>query len=130
MVIKITSMKKEIKLLIISLLMVSSCNVDKEIYLITDKDDAYITEVQLYANDNRNVVLQCDIEEDSGIINLLVKNGTNINYLKPRCSLSPESTILPKMGIWTDFSEPIEYTVFSGSKKVTKKYIIYITEQK
>ena len=73
MVIKITSMKKEIKLLIISLLMVSSCNVDKEIYLITDKDDAYITEVQLYANDNRNVVLQCDIEEDSGIINLLVK---------------------------------------------------------
>ena len=70
MVIKITSMKKEIKLLIISLLMVSSCNVDKEIYLITDKDDAYITEVQLYANDNRNVVLQCDIEEDSGIINL------------------------------------------------------------
>ena len=121
---------KSIKLLILSLLTLSSCNIDKEIYLSTDREDAYITEVQLYANDNRNVVLKCDIDEETGIINLLVKNGTNLSHLKPRCSLAPEATILPKMGTWTDFSVPVEYTVFSGSKKNNKKYTIHITEEK
>ena len=114
---------------ILTCIWLSSCNTDEEILLTTDRDDAYISDMQLYTPDNRNVVVNVSISEDIGMIQLTVKNGVNIAHLKPRCSLAPEATVIPKMGVWTDFSEPVAYKVISGSKKLEKKYTIIVTEQ-
>lgn len=106
-----------------------ACNKDEEVFLVTDRADAYISDLQLYTADNRNVVVGLDINDETGVITAEVKNGVNMAHLKPRCSLAPEATVTPKMGVWTDFSSPVEYIVISGNREVTKKYVINIVEQ-
>lgn len=107
---------------------VTGCGSD-EVYLTTDRDDAYISAIQLYTPDNRNVATSVDISDETGIITVEVKNGVNRARLKPRCSLAPEATITPRMGVWTDFSGPVEYTVISGSRQVMKDYKIIVVEK-
>ena len=106
-----------------------ACDTDEEVYQVTDRADAYISSVQLYTADNRNVATQVNIDDANGIINVEVKNGVNRAHLKPRCSLAPEATVTPKMGVWTDFSVPVKYTVISGSGEVYKEYKIIVVEK-
>lgn len=120
-------------LLIVKVLLLTivagACNTDEEVYQVTDRMDAYISSVQLYTADNRNVATQVAIDDANGIIRVEVKNGVNPARLKPRCSLAPEATITPKMGVWTDFSVPVKYTVISGSGEVRKEYEIIVFEK-
>lgn len=115
-----------------SSLLFTSCNADEEVYLTTDRTDAYISALQLYASDNRNAVLPDSvfINEEQGTIKAVVKSGSNPARLKPRCTLAPEATLAPKMGVWTDFSTPAKYTVTSGNGKIKKEYTITVVEQK
>ena len=106
-----------------------ACDSDEEVYQVTDRADAYISSIQLYTADNRNVATQVSIDNDNGIIRVEVKNGVNLGRLKPRCSLAPEATITPKMGIWTDFSTSVNYTVVSGNGKERKEYEIIVVEK-
>lgn len=125
-------MKTNIILMVKMLLLafvVGACDTDEEVYLVTDRMDAYISSVQLYTADNRNVATQVSIDNEEGIIRVEVKNGVNLARLKPRCSLAPEATITPKMGIWTNFLTPVSYTVISGSGEVTKEYEIIVVEK-
>ena len=117
-----------VKVLFLAIVM-GACDTDEEVYQVTDRTDAYISSVQLYTEDNRNVATQVTIDDVNGIINVEVKNGVNLAHLKPRCSLAPEATITPKMGVWTNFSAPVKYTVISGSGEVYKEYEIIVVEK-
>lgn len=117
-----------VKVLLLTLIL-GACDTNEEVYLVTDRADAYISSVQLYTADNRNVATQVSIDNEHGIIHVEVKNGVNLAHLKPRCSLAPEATIAPKMGIWTNFQVPVRYTVISGSGEVTKEYEIIVVEK-
>jgi len=117
-----------VKVLFLAIVM-GACDTDEEVYQVTDRTDAYISSVQLYTADNRNVATQVTIDDVNGIINVEVKNGVNLAYLKPRCSLAPEATITPKMGVWTNFSAAVKYTVISGSGEVYKEYEIIVVEK-
>lgn len=59
-----------------------ACDTDEEVYQVTDRADAYISSVQLYTADNRNVATQVNIDDANGIINVEVKNGVNRAHLK------------------------------------------------
>lgn len=83
----------------------------------------------MYTPDNRNVATLVSIDNENGVIKVEVKNGVNPAHLKPRCSLAPEATIQPKMGVWTDFSSSVRYTVISGNGKVHKEYEIIVVEK-
>ena len=117
-----------VKVLLLTIIL-GACDTDEEVCQVTDRADAYISSVQLYTADNRNVATQVTIDDANGIINVEVKNGVNLAHLKPRCSLAPEATITPKMGVWTNFSVPVKYTVISGSGEVYKEYKIIVVEK-
>lgn len=117
-----------VKVLLLTIIL-GACDTDEEVYQVTDRTDAYISSVQLYTADNRNVATQVTIDDANGIINVEVKNGVNLAHLKPRCSLAPEATITPKMGVWINFSVPVKYTVISGSGEVYKEYKIIVVEK-
>jgi len=111
-------------------LFLSGCDTDDYVYLTTDNDACYISSLQIYGPDNRNTVVgSVTIDDDKNTIMATVKNGTNLARVKPRCGLAPESTVLPKMGTWTDMSKPVQYTVTSGNKEVQKTYTITLIEQ-
>ena len=118
-----------VSLLIVCCLSFSSCDTDKEDYLVTDRANAYISALQLYTADNRNVATNVVIDDEKGIIRATVKNGVNIARLKPRSSLAPEATITPKMGVWTDFTVDVKYTVLAGNGVDKKEYTIIVAEQ-
>ena len=64
-----------------------ACDTDEEVYQVTDRADAYISSVQLYTADNRNVATQVNIDDANGIINVEVKNGVNRAHLNCRSTL-------------------------------------------
>lgn len=102
---------------------------DEELYVATDRADAYISAMQIYTADNRNVAVSVEIDDETGIITATVKSGVNPARLKPSCSLAPEATIRPKMGVWTDFSQPVRYTVVAGNGVDKKNYVIMVVLQ-
>lgn len=109
-----------------------SCG-DKEEMLVTDRTDCYMSRFQIRGTDNYNIL--ADVTIGKGIdtvaltVTAVVKHGTDITRLKPNCSLSPESSLTPSMGDWTDFSQPLKYTVISGNQQVRRTYTVTVTVQ-
>ena len=58
-----------VKVLFLAIVM-GACDTDEEVYQVTDRTDAYISSVQLYTADNRNVATQVTIDDVNGIINV------------------------------------------------------------
>jgi hypothetical protein len=116
----------------IFIIFITSCNED-EIMLVTDRTDCYISRFQLRGTDNYTIL--ADITIGRGIdttaltVNAVVKYGTDIKRLKPNCSLAPECSLTPSMGMWTDFTNPLQYTVISGDRKTKKTYTVSVTVQ-
>jgi hypothetical protein len=116
----------------IFLILFLSCNED-EVMLVTDRTDCYISRFQVRGTDNYTIL--ADVTIGKGIdttaltINAIVKYGTDITRLKPNCSLASECSLTPFMGEWTDFTNPRQYTVVSGNRKIKKTYTITVIVQ-
>ena len=132
-------MKKIIFLTIsIIALFLHACT-EKEELLITDRTDAYISRFSVRGIDNytklSEITIGKGIDTTQLTINAIVKYGTDLTKLKPDCSLSPESILVPEenaplMGTWVDFSKgPYKYTVISGNRKVKKTYTVNVIAQ-
>ncbi len=128
-------MKNIVILLVISGLFITfltSCSED-EVMLVTDRTDCYMSRFQIRGTDNYTIL--ADVTIGKGIdttaltVNATVKYGTDITRLKPNCSLAPECSLTPSMGEWTDFSNPRQYTVISGNRKIRKTYTVTVTVQ-
>lgn len=91
----------------------------------------------LLGSDNNQSVLVTQPSFSNGLIdtvNLTVKAtarlGTNLKKVKPYCSLGANDMLVePFMGQWTDFTEPRQYTLVSGDRKIRKTYTVTITLQ-
>lgn len=124
---------KRIVILCISILFISllySCSED-EVMLVTDRTDCYMSRFQIRGTDNYTIL--ADVTIGNGIdtvaltVNAVVKHGTDLTRLKPNCSLAPECSLTPSMGKWTDFTNPLQYTVVSGNKQIKKTYTVTVT---
>lgn len=128
---KENQMKRIIILSISALFMILLACDEKEEMLVTDRTDCYMSRFQIRGTDNYTIL--ADVTIGKGIdtvaltVNATVKHGTDLTRLKPNCSLSPESSLTPSMGIWTDFSNPLQYTVVSGNKQIRKTYTVTVT---
>ena len=116
----------------------ASCNdypMDDNGLLITDKTSCYISSFYLLGTDNQSVLVTNPtvsnklIDTIACTITAVAKYGTNLKKVKPYCSVTDDITIEPGMGKWIDFTEPKEYTVVSGNRKIRKKYTITVTVQ-
>lgn len=132
-------MKKIFYFLIsIIVLTITSCT-EKEEMLVTDRTDCYMSRFQIRGTDNISIL--ADVTIGKGIdttaltVNAIVNFGTDLTRLKPNCSLSPESILVPEpgtpaMGTWVDFTKgTFKYTVISGNRKIRKSYQVTVTAQ-
>lgn len=110
-------------------------------YTLTDKNgnvDTYtviITKLQPEGTQNlitgfnfTNTNIQCQINNQTGIISAEVPYGTDLMTLIPQITVSPGATINPSSGIMTDFSHLVCYTVTSQNG-LQRQYCVNITAQ-
>lgn len=128
-------MKKVYRMLtlVMILLLTQSCNdypVDDNGLLLTDSEECYISSLILRGPDDRDVLVNgATIDDENNAITGVAKFGTNLKKLKPECGTAKDCIVTPTMGAWTDFSQPRQYTVISGNRKVKKTYTVTITLQ-
>jgi hypothetical protein len=135
-------MKKYIVLTAITACLVTalvSCRkypVDDNGLLITDNSVCYMSSFNLLGSDNQNVLVTPPTVAN-GLIDTVkctvvgvAKFGTTITKVKPYCGLGVNDMLVsPFMGVWTDFTKPLTYTLTSGNRKISKVYTITITVQ-
>ena len=131
-------MKKIISsiMMFVALVMFTGCYdnpVDEDGLLITDRDECYVSNFDLTGTDHLTVkVGDAEIDNENGIIHITVAYGTDLKHLYPKFSLVTDAKLSPKIEGITDFSDlenPRQYTVISGSRRVSKTYTIFITVQ-
>lgn len=108
----------------------SDTPVDDDGLLITDRAECYMSMFELLGPDNRTVLVSSAvIDTVECTVTGTAKFGTNIQHVKPYCSLVTDAKLMPAMGDWVDFSQPRQYTVISGNREVKKTYTITIKVQ-
>jgi hypothetical protein len=124
-------MKKLISSFIVVLLalfMFSAC--DKEVDLITNNQVAKIESFQLYDQQNLTVLASTAIIDSTALtVTAVIKGGSDITHLKPWANITLDAMCAPKMGVWTDFTAPVQYTITSGSRTVSKVWTINVSMQ-
>ncbi|MEZ0540072.1 hypothetical protein [Fibrella arboris] len=106
--------------------------IDASGLLITQRAQSYMTSFDLLGTDHRTVLVsgQTKVDTTALTVTAVAKFGTNMQRLKPICSVVSDAIVEPTMGIWTDFTEAKTYTVVSGNRQVRKTYTVTVTLQK
>ena len=108
--------------------------IDEDGLLITDREDCYISNLELLGADQRSVLTEklVVIDEEKLTISAEVQFGTDLRNIYPQFSLATDAKLDPKIVGKVDFSDlehPKQYTVISGNRKVRKTYTVLITVQ-
>ena len=103
--------------------------IDENGLLITESSICYMSMFELMGPDNRTVLTSSVVDTTACTVTAVAKFGTNIKHVKPHCSLATDAKLEPAMGVWTDFTQPRQYTVISGNRQVRKTYTITVTVQ-
>ena len=131
-------MKKYLFTILTIFLIVVGCTkfpIDEDGLLITDREDCYISNLELLGADQRSVLTEklVVIDEEKLKISAEVQFGTDLRNIYPQFSLATDAKLDPKIVGKVDFSDlehPKQYTVISGNRKVRKTYTVLITVQK
>ncbi|GAB3959555.1 hypothetical protein GCM10028805_55890 [Spirosoma harenae] len=120
---------------ILALVGLLSCGkepIDESGLLITNRTQCYMTFFDLLGTDHRTVLVsgQTVIDTTALTVTAVAKFGTNMQRVKPYCSVVTDAIVEPTMGIWTDYSQAQKYTVVSGNRQVRKTYTVTVTLQK
>lgn len=104
------------KILLLLILFVNFVSCDWDLEQFSSADAAEIEAFYLYDQQNLSVMVgSANINSDKGEITATVKGGADIRALKPWAKISLDATCSPRMGVWTDFSAPVEYTITAGN---------------
>jgi len=124
-------MKKLISSLVVVLLaifMFSACN--KDVDLITANQVAKIESFQLFDQQNLSVLASAAVIDTTALtVTAIIRGGNDITRLKPWANITLDAMCTPKMGVWTDFTNPVQYTITSGSRTVKKVWTINVSMQ-
>lgn len=107
--------------------------IDENGLLITDRHSCYMSSFGLLGTDNQTVLREQPtvanglIDTLACTVTAVAKYGTNIQKVKPYCSVTDDIIVTPSMGKWCDFTESKQYTLISGDRKVKKTYTITVT---
>lgn len=118
-------------LTLVGLLACGKDPIDEAGLLITPRSQCFMTFFDLLGSDHRTVLVsgQTKIDTTALTVTAVARFGTNIQRVKPYCSVVTDAIVEPTMGIWTDYSQPQKYTVVSGNRQVRKTYTVTVTLQ-
>ncbi|GAB4001965.1 hypothetical protein GCM10028807_59430 [Spirosoma daeguense] len=119
-------------LAIVALLSCSKDPIDDTGLLITNRSQCFMTFFDLLGSDHRTVLVsgQTVIDTTALTVTAVARFGTNMQRVKPYCSVVTDAIVEPTMGIWTDYSQPQKYTVVSGNRQVRKTYTVTVNLQR
>jgi len=123
-------MKKLISSLVVvlAIFMFSACN--KDVDLITANQVAKIESFQLFDQQNLSVLVSAAVIDTTALtVTAVIKGGNDITRLKPWANITLDAMCTPKMGVWTDFTNPVQYTITSGTRTVKKVWTINVSMQ-
>lgn len=107
--------------------------VDEDGMLITENASCYVSAFELLGSDLLTVRTKAAvIDTIQQTIHVEVKFGTDLKNLYPQFSLVLDAALDPKIigkVDFSDLSQPKEWTVISGNRKVRKTYKVYLTVQ-
>lgn len=105
--------------------------VDEAGLLITGRSQCYMTFFDLLGSDHRTVLVsgQTKVDTTALTVTAVARFGTNMQRVKPYCSVVTDAVVEPNMGVWTDFTQAQKYTVVSGNRQVRKTYTVTVTLQ-
>ena len=107
--------------------------IDEDGLLITGRAECYVSNFELLNIDYQAVRSTPAVIDTVGqTIDVEVYWGTNLKKLWPQFSLVTDAKLDPKITDWVDFSNltnPKQWTVISGNRKVKKTYTVNITVQ-
>ena len=103
--------------------------VDEDGLIITDRSECAVLRFDLL--DTRDYSALTDelavIDTVAQTIHAKIRYRADIKNLWPVFSLSTDCKLEPKVRSRQDFSQPVQYTVISGNRKVRKTYTIEVT---
>ena len=107
--------------------------VDEDGLLITSREECYVSNFELLGTDFVTVRTKTAvIDTTAQTIDVEVQFGTDLKNLYPQFTLASDCKLDPKITGKVDFSDlsnPKEYTVVSGNRKIRKTYTVNITVQ-
>ncbi|MBE9598072.1 hypothetical protein IM797_02100 [Pedobacter sp. MC2016-24] len=108
--------------------------VDDDGLLITTRSDCYVSSFEILGADYQTVRSKAAVVDTTAqTVNVEVLFGTDLKNLYPQFTLVTDAKLDPKIPGKVDFSDlsnPKQWTVVSGNRKVKKTYTVYLTVQK
>lgn len=108
--------------------MAASCNKTALYeYPTSTSKEAEITGFSLVSEDGADAIFDSKIDSVAKTVTVTAKEGTALNDLFPRASVSEGVIVNPQMGVLTDFTSPVIYTLLAGDRKTTQKWTITVS---
>ena len=96
-------------------------------YPSNDSKETKITAFSLLNENGENVVIESEIDDKAGTIFVTVTTGTTVNRLVPRATVSEGVVIEPIMGVYTDFTNPVTYTLIAGNRIDKQEWTVTVS---
>lgn len=111
----------------ISLIVISCEKTDLYEYPSSNSYETSITSFSLLNEYGENVIIDVKIDSVAKVINTKVIDGTSIDKLIPRATVSEGVIVDPIMGVYTDFTNPVVYTLVAGNRINKDKWTIIVS---
>lgn len=121
---------KILKYIIMLLLITVGMSCDKTdlyAYPSSDSNKTDITAFSLLNEKGENIVVESKIDSEAGTIAVKANPGTSLNKLVPRAAVSEGVIIEPIMGTYTDFTNPVSYSLIAGDRTTKQTWTITVS---
>ena len=110
------------------IILIGSCDkTDLYEYPSNDSKETKITAFSSLNENGENVVIESEIDDKAGTIFVTVTTGTTVNRLVPRATVSEGVVIEPIMGVYTDFTNPVTYTLIAGNRIDKQEWTVTVS---
>ncbi|WP_256009380.1 DUF5018 domain-containing protein [Desertivirga xinjiangensis] len=119
---------KNILLLILCAVLAYSCSKDEEIYPATKSPLANFQTFRLVSETGVNAAANVSIDTIKRTVTITPVSGVSLNRLFPTATISEGAIVQPALGVYNDFSKPVEYTVVAGNRQVRKVWTVTVAQ--
>jgi len=117
---------KNLFTLVLLAVLACGCKKEKEIYPATESTLAEIQAFRLVTETGGNAASNISIDGEKGTITITPAAGITINRLFPTATISEGAIVQPALGVYQDFSAPVQYTVVAGNRQVRKVWTVEV----
>lgn len=116
------------KLILLSLILIHfSCQKEREVYPATDSALTLIQSFRLVTETGTNAISNVQINAENATVTIQANPDVSIARLFPSATISEGAIVEPALGVYTDFSAPVTYTVIAGNRVDQQRWTVTVT---